>query len=125
MRVWRILDSLEIVHGGDSSMGMLVANGVAWFSISKGKMPCPLLGYRGIPISGAGCVGFQIWFLGGPPRSIYFLTKRRRYVRISKKEAISEKKGGRPPFLGEVLYCVWQASIYNGQYVPEDLPDLL
>jgi hypothetical protein len=41
-----------------------VASGVAWFSISKGKMPCPLLGYRGIHISGAGCVGFHIQFLG-------------------------------------------------------------
>ena len=41
-----------------------VASGVAWFSISKGKMLCLLLGYRGIPISGAGCVGFHLQFLG-------------------------------------------------------------
>jgi hypothetical protein len=28
------------------------------------------------------------------------------------------------PFLGEALYCVWWASIYNVKYEPEDLPDL-
>jgi hypothetical protein len=102
-----------------------VASEVAWFSISKGKMPCPLLGYRGIPISGAGCVGFHIQFLGWAAKVHIFSNEAPEVCPDLEKGGYKRKKGGRPSFLGEVLYCVWQASIYNGKYVPEDLPYLL
>lgn len=78
----------------------LVASGVAWFSISKGKMPCPLLGYGGIPISGAGCVGFHIQFLGRAAKVHIFSNEAPEVCPDLEKGGYKRKKRRPPAFAG-------------------------
>jgi hypothetical protein len=84
-----------------------VASGVAWFSISKGKMPCPLLGYRGIHISGAGCVGFHIQFLGWAAKVHIFSNEGPEVCPDLEKGGCKRKKRRPPAFSrrGTFIVC--------------------